>query len=105
VEPQIIVPMDEATQRKVFVDRSEAENFRRPVPKATSRPSTQPTTGTPTTQPVVDGQLQRAVDTMIGLIVLQGNREGLVEAGEPLSPVTAMRDAPTTAPGTVSPRQ
>jgi carboxyl-terminal processing protease len=104
VEPQIIIPMDEAAQRRVLIERSEMENYKRPVPKVTSRPSTQP--AEPTTQPV-DVQLQRAVDTMIGLIVLKGNREMPVVPSTAPSSITAMRAgdpdqplAPTTAPAT-----
>lgn len=98
VEPQIVVTMDEATQRRVMIDRFEAENFKRPVPKATTRPTTQQAAA-PSTQPV-DTQLQRAVDTMVALIVLQGNRGELAQS--PRSGlVTALRaEPPATAPTT-----
>ena len=81
VEPQISVPMDPASEARVMRDRYEQELFRRPVKKATTqaalggKPETQPTT-----QPV-DEQLQRAVDTMIALLVLEGDRGRLAEAG------------------------
>src|SRR5687768_865354 len=72
VEPQIHVAMDEATQRKVMLERFESENFKRPVPKTTTRPSTQPgaqaqSSTQPSTQPatMADVQLQRAVDTLV----------------------------------------
>jgi carboxyl-terminal processing protease len=64
VEPQVIVPMDEETQRKVVEERYRQEIFRRP----TTGPSTQSTTAA--TQPL-DLQLQRAVDTMILMTTLQ----------------------------------
>ncbi len=68
VQPQIAVPMDEATEKKVMMELDQHERFLPPVPK---RSSTQPATGT-TTQPASsDTQLQRAVETMIGLIVMQ----------------------------------
>jgi carboxyl-terminal processing protease len=116
VEPQIDVPMDEATQRKVMLERFESENFKRPVPKTTTRPSTQPgaaqaqSSTQPATQPaqMTDVQLQRAVDTLVALIVLQGSRNEIalappradapgatvsVDASPSTAPV-----APTTAP-------
>ena len=58
-------------------DRYDQEIFKRPVPKTTSKPATTPATS-PTTQPL-DVQLQRAVDTMVALVVLQGN-EGSMSA-------------------------
>ena len=70
VEPQIHVPMDEKVQQQVVREQYRSELFRRP----TTNPSTQ-TTGpatAPTTQPI-DVQLQRAVDTMVLMTVLQGN--------------------------------
>ncbi len=99
VEPQIVVPMDETTQRRVMIDRFEAENFKRPLPKTTTRPTTQQASAAPSTQPV-DLQLQRAVDTMVALIVLRGNRGELAQLPHSV-PVTALRDVvPTTAPAT-----
>jgi carboxyl-terminal processing protease len=111
VEPQITVPMDEATQRKVMLERFEAENFKRPVPKTTTRPTTQQAQapGTqPSTQPaqMADVQLQRAVDTLVALIVLQGNRNEIALApprtGAPgaTASVEVTAPAPTTAPTT-----
>lgn len=62
VEPQIIVPMDDAAERRMMQDRTEAELLRKPALRnGATRPSTQP----------VDPQLQQAVNTMVGLIVLQ----------------------------------
>ncbi|MBC8105303.1 MAG: PDZ domain-containing protein [Anaerolineae bacterium] len=86
VQPQIVVPMDLETERKVFNEISNRELFRKPI-KAT----TQATTG-PTTQPLmIDVQLQRAVDTLIGSIVLEGaSKEGKGGLGATLiSPATA----------------
>ena len=109
VEPQIHVPMDEATQRKVMLERFEAENFKRPVVKTTTRPTTQQAqaSGTqPATQPaqMADTQLQRAVDTLVALIVLQGNRSELAlatpRADAPGATVDIELTAPTTAPTT-----
>ena len=112
VEPQIHVPMDEATQRKVMLERFEAENFKRPIAKTTTRPTTQPaqaqSSTQPSTQPVsgqmTDAQLQRAVDTLVALIVLQGNRNELAlaapRAGAPGATINVEVSAPTTSPTT-----
>lgn len=64
VEPQISVPMDEAAERKVADERLSLEKFKR----STTKPSTKATN--PATQPA-DIQLQRAVDTLILMTVLQ----------------------------------
>ena len=88
VQPQIVVPMDAVQQRAAMQERYEQELHRRPVTKA----ATQPTT-TPATQPT-DAQLQRAVDTMIALVVLQTDRSA---AGVP---PTRVRPAPATRPTT-----
>ncbi len=84
VEPQIIVPMDDETERKVLRQRYEQERFQRPMPKASTRPSTKPTS-----QEVIDTQLQQAVMTMIGLVVLQG-----AEAAAPAQPVPPVTTQP-----------
>ncbi|MFI5378716.1 MAG: S41 family peptidase [Tepidisphaerales bacterium] len=85
VEPQIKVPMDDETQRKVAEERMRSEQFHRP----TSRPNGKAVEA-PTTQPVADVQLQRAIDTMLLTTILQ-----------PLNPAPAT--TPTTRP-TTSPR-
>ncbi len=64
VEPQISVPMDEATERKVADERLSLEKFKR----SSTKPTTKATN--PATQPI-DIQLQRAVDTLILMTVLQ----------------------------------
>jgi hypothetical protein len=84
VDPQIVVPMDAAAESRLLKDRYEQELFRRPVAKAMTRPATVPArngpttlaapTTAPATQPVLDVQLQRAVDTMTALVVLEGDR-------------------------------
>src|SRR5213078_1210175 len=79
VQPQISVPMDETIQRKVMQERYEAEMFKKPLPKATTRATTVASTTTapstsPSTQPfaqqTTDVQLQRAVDTLVAVLVL-----------------------------------
>lgn len=60
VEPQIIVPLDEEAQRRVLQERYQRELFRRPTTTPATQPANQP----------VDAQLQRAIDTLVGLIVL-----------------------------------
>jgi carboxyl-terminal processing protease len=100
VQPQIVVAMDEGTQARVMRDRYEAELFKRPVPKTTTRPSTT-TRAVATTQPV-DVQLQRAVDTMIALVVL-GNHN--LESPPPTSAPTTMTAINVSAPPTTQPAQ
>jgi hypothetical protein len=68
VQPQIAVPMDEVTEKKVMMELDQHERFLPPVPK---RSATQPTTASATQPASSDIQLQRAVETMIGLIVMQ----------------------------------
>jgi carboxyl-terminal processing protease len=63
VEPQIVVPMDEDTERSVIEEREEREAIRGPATRpavATSEPTTAPT----------DIQLQTAINTMVGDLVL-----------------------------------
>jgi len=80
VEPQIAVPMDEATERKVADERLSLEKFKR----TSTKPTTKATN--PATQPA-DIQLQRAVDTLILMTVLQST---------PATPPAAT--GPTTRP-------
>lgn len=85
VEPQIIVPMDEAAQRRMMTERQDAEMLRKPTTRNGKNPSTQP----------VDIQLQQAVNTMVGLIVLHGS-EAPAPAAAPVVPAT--RPATTSQP-------
>ena len=99
VDPQIVVPMDVQAEEQLIKDRYEQELFRRPVAKTVTRPTTVPTTPatSPTTQPL-DVQLQRAVDTMIALVVLQANEgHGDITMVIPKSPTTEP-EAPSTQP-------
>src|SRR5438045_6701257 len=81
VEPQISVPMDEATERRVADERLSSEQFKRSATKPTTKATN------PATQPA-DTQLQRAVDTLILMTVQQPS------PGSP-PPTTA---GPTTRP-------
>jgi carboxyl-terminal processing protease len=92
VQPQIVVPMDEDTERKVMEQRYESEIFKRPLPKPTTRSTTtkaanDTTIIVPTTQPI-DVQLQRAMDTMTGLLVLQNNHGDIAMDFSNSSPTT-----------------
>jgi hypothetical protein len=78
VEPQIKVPMDQAMQLKVADELAERERFRRP----TTGPSTAPA---PTTQPVVDVQLQRAVELLKVMSVLQNGSNPTVVSSAPVT--------------------
>jgi carboxyl-terminal processing protease len=89
VQPQITVPMTQEQQRAAMNQRYEQELFKRPIPKSTTRSATGPAT----TQ-VLDAQLQRAIDTMVALVVLVGDKE----TGE--APKTPMPAMPVTLPTT-----
>ena len=91
VQPQIVVPMDLETERKVFIEMSNRELFRKPT-KASTQPATNPATqATTAAATMIDVQLQRAVDTLIGSIVLEGSSKGGQGSGATLVP-------PATAP-------
>jgi carboxyl-terminal processing protease len=94
VEPQINVPMDDATQKAVFQQRTEHEFFRHPLPKVTTQPATAraAATTTATTQPIVDVQLKAGVDALRSLIIMGATR------GDFASVMPATR--PTTRPAT-----
>jgi hypothetical protein len=105
VTPQIIVPMDPAAENKMLRDRYEQELFKRPVVKSTTQSTTQPTT-----QPAqaLDVQLQRAVDTMIALVVLSGNQPSgpqtlvppIAQKVTTTTPVSSSNPSPATVPTT-----
>jgi len=78
VDPQVSIPMSEEQEQKVLLEQSREELFHKPLPLAT-RPTTgpgatQPTT-IPATQPVVDIQLQQAVSTMVGSIIMNAQHQ------------------------------
>jgi len=64
VEPQIIVPLDDDGERQVLQTRSDNEAIRAVGSRATTRATAA------ATQPV-DAQMEQAINTMVGLIVLQ----------------------------------
>jgi hypothetical protein len=72
VEPHIAVPLDDDAERKVMIELDQHERYLPPVPKS----STQPATRSATQPTSSDVQLQRAMDTMIGMIVLDAARSG-----------------------------
>lgn len=84
VLPQIQVAMDEEAQKWLYQNQEIEERFRRPnvkgattAPAATQSITTQPTTKS-STQPATqrtDTQLEAALSTLIGHIVLQGERK------------------------------
>jgi carboxyl-terminal processing protease len=67
VIPQIIVPMDDKQQEEVLELHATQEAIR----SSRQHPATQPLEGA-TTQPI-DPQMDQALNTMVGLIVLQGS--------------------------------
>ncbi len=64
VEPQIIVPLSEGDENALKFDIGDSEIIHRP-----DAPATQPATTRP-----VDTQLQQAINTIVGLIVLDKNK-------------------------------
>jgi C-terminal peptidase prc len=92
VQPQIAVPMNEEQEKRVMQELDQHEHFLPPVPK---RNATQPTTAS-ASQPVSsDVQLQRAVENMIGMVVLQGAKL--------TGPTTPPRNAPQRPAASVQP--
>jgi carboxyl-terminal processing protease len=85
VHPQIVVPTDAAAEQRILKERYEAELFHRPIPKSTTRSASQPAVAA--TQPA-DVQLQRAVDTLMGMIILQGERARQIVQAPASQPVT-----------------
>ena len=100
VQPQITVPMTPEQERAAMMQRYEQELFKRPVPKATTRSATQPAT-TQASQPV-DLQLQRAIDTIVALVVLSGDRESVstTDDTKTIMPPLPVTTAPATEPAT-----
>jgi carboxyl-terminal processing protease len=98
VQPQILVPMDAAAEKKAMEARYQQELFRKPIPKT----STQATTA-PSTQ-AIDPQLQRAVDTMIAWVVFTGTSEEIppgLTTQPATEPTTQPPESPIAAPPVV----
>jgi C-terminal processing protease CtpA/Prc len=84
VNPNIVVPMDEDAQKWLAQNMEQSDLFRRPVvvnksvTQPASKPASQPATtqaGTKPTTQYTDTQLEAAVTTMIGQIVLKDQRD------------------------------
>jgi carboxyl-terminal processing protease len=75
VEPQINVPMDAAAEMRLLQEHDRQEIIGRPLPVATSKPATAPSTQASTRQ--TDVQLEAAVSTMIGHIILTGRHDAI----------------------------
>ncbi len=99
VEPQIVVPMNEDQEKFVLQEHYEQELFHRPLTKSITRPSTSPTTeplvAASSTRPT-DPQLEAAISTMIGHIIL--GREGHSENLPVATPVAPPATQPTSGP-------
>jgi hypothetical protein len=78
VDPQISVPMSEEDEQKVLIEEGENELYRKALPIAT-RPTTGPAATqaakVPATQPAADVQLQAALSTMVGSIILNAQHD------------------------------
>lgn len=88
VEPQIVVPMDEQSEKMVLEDHMEQEMFHKPLSKQTTRPQPGTQPAAPTTQPV-DPQLEAAISTMIGHIILSGVQPDQATANPTTQPATS----------------
>jgi carboxyl-terminal processing protease len=97
VNPTIPVSVDQATEAKIYSDLGEHDRFLKPTTQqadATTQPSTQAAVAT--TQPAFDPQLQRAIDTLVALAVLQGDKN---EGSQPSSPA---QPPPTSNPAAMA---
>jgi carboxyl-terminal processing protease len=83
VDPQIVIPMTPEQEQAVMKERYEAELMHAPATHTATKSATEPAEAT--TQPA-DTQLQRAVETMLGWVVLQQH------------PVSSTAKVPTTQP-------
>ena len=101
VKPQIVVPMSPEQEKLAMNQRWEQELVKGPMPRSATRPTTGSSTQ-PASQPV-DAQLQRAVDTMIALVVLKTDKAmDAVDAAEPTTKPKADapdEKSPATKPG------
>jgi carboxyl-terminal processing protease len=98
VNPQIVVPMDEEAQKWLASNLEQSEWFRKPAAATkpstapASAPSSAPATGPATTRASTrpttqhsDVQLEAAVSTIIGQIVLKGERDVAAHAPAPVT--------------------
>jgi hypothetical protein len=105
--------MEKADEAKLLRQRYEQEIFRRPQPKVTTQTSTtKPSSTSPATTRSSDGlildiQLQRAVDTLIAVTILQespGTGQKMPVPAKAMTvtsaPVVQPTSNPTTAPAT-----
>jgi carboxyl-terminal processing protease len=78
VEPHVVVPVDPKKLESILIDMDRRDRFARPETNpsaAATKPTTSPSSTTqPTTGPV-DPQLDAAVSSLIGHIVLQGEKD------------------------------
>jgi carboxyl-terminal processing protease len=85
VNPNIVVPMDEDAQKWLAQNMEQSDLFRRPVVpnRAATQPASKPATTQASTKPTTqytDTQLEAAVTTMIGQIVLKDQRDSSAHA-------------------------
>ncbi len=101
VIPQISVPVTPEQERDAYEYRMRQELLHGPMPKAATQAATQPTT-----TPVVDIQLQRAVDAMMAGLVFRNASEFVNQLAptqpttEPARSIATPPRPPTTAPAT-----
>jgi carboxyl-terminal processing protease len=72
VDPQIIVPMTPEAETALYDEQADRDLFHRPMPKSATRPTTGPApVAPPATQPI-DPQLDAAVSSIVGHMILTG---------------------------------
>jgi carboxyl-terminal processing protease len=107
VDPQIVVPMDDVAQRAIVELHLQQEIVRKPLAKPVTPANASAAAAAPATMPStqpVDIQLQQAVNTMVGLIILNHATTAPAIPPEAAAAPLANEPAPAvTAPPTVAP--
>lgn len=91
VEPQIHVATDDDQKRAILRGQAEADAIR--------GAATRPSSTQPSTQPIIDPQLQRAIETLVAIDVVRSDRTPA--SRQVVEPIRAdVIDVPSTAPAT-----
>lgn len=94
VEPQITVKLDAAAEALAFRQLRERDRYLRPTTGPAEAAPTTAQAAAPTTQPMVDAQLQRAVDTLVATLLLHAGEAQFTFAPSPRGPTTAQAARP-----------
>jgi carboxyl-terminal processing protease len=87
VDPQVNVPMDANDEKRLVEEQSDLEIIGRPPVRPATKPSTAPTTS-PASQPApfVDHQLEAAVSTLVGHLILDQKHNAVVTTNPTTQP-------------------